>query len=139
MNALSGSIAERTRAAFAAGCDVVLHCNGRLDEMVEVAAATPELSGMSSIMTNSGAIAALDTLRTVGRNMSETQKEVATGLRVGTASDNAAYWSITTTMRSDDKAMTSTDSPLGSLSVVPFAAVQVSSSIGARLIDGAGG
>jgi beta-N-acetylhexosaminidase len=47
MNALSGSIAERTRAAFAAGCDVVLHCNGRLDEMVEVAAATPELSGMA--------------------------------------------------------------------------------------------
>jgi len=31
MNALAGSIAERTRAAFAAGCDVVLHCNGKLD------------------------------------------------------------------------------------------------------------
>ena len=45
MNALSGSIAERTRAIFAAGCDVVLHCNGDLDEMREVAAETPELSG----------------------------------------------------------------------------------------------
>jgi beta-N-acetylhexosaminidase len=45
MNALSGSIAERTRAIFAAGCDVVLHCNGSLDEMREVAAETPELSG----------------------------------------------------------------------------------------------
>jgi beta-N-acetylhexosaminidase len=45
MNALSGSIAERTRAIFAAGCDVVLHCNGKLDEMREVAAQTPELSG----------------------------------------------------------------------------------------------
>jgi beta-N-acetylhexosaminidase len=45
MNALSGSIAERTRAIFAAGCDMVLHCNGKLDEMREVAAATPELSG----------------------------------------------------------------------------------------------
>jgi beta-N-acetylhexosaminidase len=45
MNALSGSIAERTRAIFAAGCDVVLHCNGNLDEMREVAAETPELSG----------------------------------------------------------------------------------------------
>ena len=44
MNALSGSIAERTRAIFAAGCDVVLHCNGKLDEMREVAAETPELS-----------------------------------------------------------------------------------------------
>jgi beta-N-acetylhexosaminidase len=45
MNALSGSIAERTRAIFAAGCDLVLHCNGKLDEMGEVAAETPELSG----------------------------------------------------------------------------------------------
>ncbi|HET6839018.1 MAG TPA: beta-N-acetylhexosaminidase [Bradyrhizobium sp.] len=45
MNALAGSIAERTCAIFAAGCDIVLHCNGKLDEMREVAAATPELSG----------------------------------------------------------------------------------------------
>jgi beta-N-acetylhexosaminidase len=45
MNALAGSIAERTRAIVAAGCDIVLHCNGKLDEMREVAAETPELSG----------------------------------------------------------------------------------------------
>ena len=45
MNALAGSIAERTRAIIAAGCDMVLHCNGKLDEMREVAAETPELSG----------------------------------------------------------------------------------------------
>jgi beta-N-acetylhexosaminidase len=45
MNALAGSIAERTRAIFAAGCDMVLHCNGNLDEMREVARETPELSG----------------------------------------------------------------------------------------------
>ena len=47
MNALSGSIAERTRASLAAGCDIVLHCNGKLDEMREVAAASPELSGQA--------------------------------------------------------------------------------------------
>jgi beta-N-acetylhexosaminidase len=47
MNALAGSIAERTRAVFAAGCDVVLHCNGKLDEMRQVARETPELSGMA--------------------------------------------------------------------------------------------
>jgi beta-N-acetylhexosaminidase len=45
MNALAGSIAERTRAILAAGCDIVLHCNGKLDEMREVAHETPELSG----------------------------------------------------------------------------------------------
>ena len=37
MNALSGTIAERSRAALAAGCDVVLHCNGNLGEMDAVA------------------------------------------------------------------------------------------------------
>jgi beta-N-acetylhexosaminidase len=47
MNALAGSIAERTRAIFAAGCDMVLHCNGKLDEMREVARETPELSGLA--------------------------------------------------------------------------------------------
>ncbi len=45
MNALAGSIAERTEAAFAAGCDIVLHCNGKLDEMQQVAAVSPELAG----------------------------------------------------------------------------------------------
>src|SRR5947207_8860990 len=39
MNALAGSIAERTRAIVNAGCDMVLHCNGKLDAMREVARA----------------------------------------------------------------------------------------------------
>ena len=47
MNALAGSIAERTRAIFAAGCDVVLHCNGKMTEMRDVAREAPELSGQA--------------------------------------------------------------------------------------------
>lgn len=45
MGALSGSISERSLAAIAAGCDVVLHCNGKLAEMEAVAAAVPALAG----------------------------------------------------------------------------------------------
>jgi beta-N-acetylhexosaminidase len=45
MGALSGTIGERTEAALAAGCDMVLHCNGNLAEMTAVAANAPVLSG----------------------------------------------------------------------------------------------
>jgi beta-N-acetylhexosaminidase len=52
MNALAGSLAERAAAAFAAGCDVALHCNGRLDEMDAVASETPELAGEAKRRTD---------------------------------------------------------------------------------------
>jgi beta-N-acetylhexosaminidase len=45
MQALSGSYRERTERAFAAGCDMALHCNGRMDEMSAVAEGTPLLEG----------------------------------------------------------------------------------------------
>jgi beta-N-acetylhexosaminidase len=45
MGALSGSIGDRSRAAIAAGCDVVLHCNGEMPEMLAVAAEAPVLAG----------------------------------------------------------------------------------------------
>lgn len=45
MNALQGSLADRSRAALAAGCDIVLHCNGRMDEMEAVAGEVPPLDG----------------------------------------------------------------------------------------------
>src|SRR5689334_12385579 len=48
MNALSGTVSERSRAALTAGCDIVLHCNGDLTEMVAVAAEAPELAGESA-------------------------------------------------------------------------------------------
>lgn len=45
MGALGGTLTERTRDALSAGCDVILHCNGDLSEMQEVADAAGQLSG----------------------------------------------------------------------------------------------
>jgi beta-N-acetylhexosaminidase len=45
MHALSGSFRDRTEAAFSAGCDMALHCNGSIDEMTGVAEAAPSLAG----------------------------------------------------------------------------------------------
>ena len=59
MGALFGSLAERTAAARAAGCDLALHCNGDYDEMVEVLAAAGPLEGASAVRCRQ----ALDQLR----------------------------------------------------------------------------
>jgi beta-N-acetylhexosaminidase len=48
MGALSGTIAERAQASLQAGCDMVLHCNGNLSEMKEVAGAAPVLEGQAA-------------------------------------------------------------------------------------------
>ena len=68
---------------------------------------------MASIITNTAAIAALDTLRSISTNMETTQGRISSGLRVETASDNAAYWSIATTMRSDNKALSAVQDAIG--------------------------
>lgn len=68
---------------------------------------------MTSILTNIGAMGALQTLRTLSSQMEDTQRQVSTGLRVGQASDNAAYWSIATTMRSDNMALSAVTDALG--------------------------
>ncbi|RBO52737.1 beta-N-acetylhexosaminidase [Rhodovulum sp. BSW8] len=48
MKALSGTIAERSRASIQAGCDAVLHCNGDMAEMEEVAEASGTLTGAAA-------------------------------------------------------------------------------------------
>lgn len=68
---------------------------------------------MTSIMTNSSAMGALATLRSISSQLETTQSRISSGLKVGSASDNAGYWSIATTMRSDSKALSAVNDALG--------------------------
>ncbi|CAN7211984.1 flagellin [Rhizobium sp. LjRoot30] len=68
---------------------------------------------MTSIITNNSALAALNTLRSINSNMNDTQSRISSGLKVQSAADNAAYWSIATTMRSDNKALSGVQDAIG--------------------------
>ena len=68
---------------------------------------------MSSINTNVAAMTALQTLTQTQKSLTEVQNRIATGFRVAEASDNAAYWSIATTMRSDNSALSTVQDALG--------------------------
>ncbi|WP_024350323.1 flagellin N-terminal helical domain-containing protein [Aurantimonas coralicida] len=68
---------------------------------------------MTSINTNTSAMTALQSLSAINSSLDQTQNRISTGYRVGAASDNAAYWSIATTMRSDNKALGAVEDALG--------------------------
>jgi flagellin len=67
----------------------------------------------TSINTNIAAMTALQSLSATNKDMLVTQNRVSTGYRVNDASDNAAYWSIATTMRADKDSLSTVDDALG--------------------------
>jgi flagellin len=68
---------------------------------------------MSSLNTNVAAMTALRSLTATNQALTDTQNRISTGLRVESAADNAAYWSIATTMRSDNSALSTVRDALG--------------------------
>lgn len=68
---------------------------------------------MASLVTNGSATIALQTLRSINSALGETQNRVSSGLRVEKAANNAAYWSIATTMRSDNMALSAVSDSIG--------------------------
>ena len=68
---------------------------------------------MASIMTNISAMTALQSLNNTNKSLATTQNRISTGYRVSSAEDNAAYWSIATTMRSDNGALSTVKDALG--------------------------
>ena len=56
---------------------------------------------MSSILTNNGAMVALQTLKSINADLNKTQDMISTGKEVGSAKDNSALWAISKVMESD--------------------------------------
>ncbi|ORE95060.1 flagellin [Aurantimonas sp. 22II-16-19i] len=68
---------------------------------------------MTSIITNTSAMTALQSLQSINNALDTTQGRISTGYRVSEAQDNAAYWSIATTMRADNNALSAVSDSLG--------------------------
>ncbi|GJE70450.1 flagellin N-terminal helical domain-containing protein [Methylorubrum podarium] len=68
---------------------------------------------MTSLLTNISAMTALTTLKGINQQLDATSNRVSTGQRVSTASDNAAYWSIATTVRTDNASLSAVKDSLG--------------------------
>lgn len=68
---------------------------------------------MNSINTNFAAMTALQSLNQTNKSMLETQSRISSGERVSSAADNAAYWSMATTMRSDNRSLSAVSDALG--------------------------
>ncbi|MEH3119365.1 MAG: flagellin [Methylorubrum populi] len=68
---------------------------------------------MTSLLTNSAAMTALTTLKSINTNLDATSNRVSTGQRVSNAADNAAYWSIATTVRTDNASLSAVKDSLG--------------------------
>lgn len=58
---------------------------------------------MSSILTNNGAMVALQTLKSINKNLAGVQGEISTGKKIASAKDNSAVWAISKVMESDVK------------------------------------
>jgi flagellin len=78
---------------------------------------------MTSILTNSGAMIALQSLEATQNSLSMTENEVSTGLKVQTAKDDAAAWAISTTMNSNISSLGQVGTDLGNADSVLGTAV----------------
>ena len=88
---------------------------------------------MSSILTNNGAMVALETLRMINKGLSDVQNQISTGKKISSAQDNSAIWAVATTMESDisgfEQISDSLNLGLSTVGVARNAAEQITSSL----------
>ena len=73
---------------------------------------------MSSLLTNTSAMTALQALSMTQKSLNATEKQISTGMAISTASDNASYWSIATKMNSNVGALGAVSSALSESSAM---------------------
>ena len=77
---------------------------------------------MTSILNNIAASTALLNLQNTVQSLQDTQQQISTGLKIGSAADNAAYFAISTVLKSDSNALSTVSDTLslgGSRSMSP--------------------
>ena len=84
---------------------------------------------MNSILNNSNALSALQALNMTQQSLGVTQAQVSSGLKVATAADNAAYWSIGTQLKSDSGIVTAANDALSQSEAVLSTATSAISSV----------
>ncbi|MFW8593747.1 flagellin [Cribrihabitans neustonicus] len=90
---------------------------------------------MTSILTNNGAMVALQTLQSINSNLTDTQNEISTGKKVANAQDNSAVWAISKVMESDVKGFEAISSSLSLGDSTVAVARNAAESISDALID----
>lgn len=90
---------------------------------------------MSSLLTNTGAMVALQTMKSINTNMNKVQSEISTGKSVGSAKDNAAVWAISKVMESDVKGFKGISDSLSVGSATLTVARQASESVTSLLTE----
>ncbi|MFT3975437.1 MAG: flagellin [Amaricoccus sp.] len=75
--------------------------HGVIQAIAASKAPQPNEDTMTSILTNTSAMAALQSLKATNSSLSKAQDEITTGLKISGAKDNASTWAIAQTMRSD--------------------------------------
>ena len=90
---------------------------------------------MSSILTNTSAMVALQTLKSINSNLGKVQNEISTGKSIATAKDNAAVWAISKVMDSDVKGFKAISDSLGLGSSTLAVARETSESVTDQLVE----
>jgi flagellin len=90
---------------------------------------------MTSVLTNSGAMVALQSLELTQSALTDTQNQISTGLKISTAKDNAAVWTVATTMKANVSSLNQVSTGLSNADSILGTAVAGASQISSLVAE----